>query len=185
MAGKRYGQFSEATSLFHEELKPALTVMDAIHVLPEVESAQSAVYYRSDVTPTEYEIEMRSDLERVTLHDATRHSPKMLKIIRLSGNNRSALPPGLTTSGFSTSYSRLEPNLPSVTLTVNFVHPSSNKCIHPYQDRALTPREGARLQGFKDNFQFRGNRAQVIKQIGNAVPPLLGRVIAEALSRQL
>ena len=79
------------------------------------------------------------------------------------------------------SYSRLEPNLPSVTLTVNFVHPASNKCIHPYQNRALTPREGARLQGFEDNYVFTGNRAQIVKQIGNAVPPMLGKIIAQTL----
>ena len=184
MAGKQHGQFTQALSLFDKTLKPALTLMDAIHDLPEVTSGGSATHYRNDVISTEYENSMRGDLQSVTLHDATRHSPNMLEIIRLAGNNRNALPLGLTTSGFSTCYSRLEPDLPSVTLTVNFVHPSSNKCIHPYQHRALTPREGARLQGFEDSFQFLGNRAQVIKQIGNAVPPLLGRVIAEALLNQ-
>lgn len=90
----------------------------------------------------------------------------------------------MVTSGFSTSYSRIEPDEPSVTLTLNFVHPGSNKCIHPYQDRALTPREGARLQGFDDQYIFVGNRSQVVKQIGNAVPPLLGRAIATALLAQ-
>jgi DNA (cytosine-5)-methyltransferase 1 len=91
----------------------------------------------------------------------------------------------MTTSGFSTSYSRLDADEPSVTLTVNFVHPSSNRCIHPIQDRALTPREGARLQGFDDSFIFHGSRTQIVKQIGNAVPPLLGRVIAEAILEYL
>jgi DNA (cytosine-5)-methyltransferase 1 len=109
----------------------------------------------------------------------------MLEIIRHAGFNKDALPPGLVTSGFSTCYSRLEPDLPSVTITVNFVHPASNKCIHPLQDRALTPREGARLQGFPDSFKFIGSRAQVVKQIGNAVPPLIGRVIAESLARHI
>jgi DNA (cytosine-5)-methyltransferase 1 len=109
----------------------------------------------------------------------------MMNIIQHAGFNRSALPDGLTTSGFSSSYSRLEPDIPSVTLTVNFVHPSSNKCIHPYQDRALTPREGARLQGFEDAYAFEGTKTQITKQIGNAVPPILGQVIAKALLRYL
>ncbi len=91
-----------------------------------------------------------------------------------------AVPADQDTTGRS---SRLESDRPAVTITVNFVHPSSNKCIHPYQDRALTPREGARLQGFEDSFRFKGNRSQMVKQIGNAVPPLLGQVIAEALLR--
>jgi DNA (cytosine-5)-methyltransferase 1 len=84
-------------------------------------------------------------------------------------------------SGFSSCYSRLDADRPSTTLTVNFVHPASNRCIHPHQDRALTPREGARIQSFPDRFEFRGTSAQIVKQIGNAVPPLLGQRIAEAI----
>jgi DNA (cytosine-5)-methyltransferase 1 len=87
----------------------------------------------------------------------------------------------MVSSGFSSCYSRLDPDRPSTTLTVNFVHPASNRCIHPYQDRALTPREGARIQSFPDRFEFRGSSAQVVKQIGNAVPPLLGQRLAEAM----
>lgn len=64
-------------------------------------------------------------------------------------------------------------------MTVNFVHPASNKCIHPYQNRALTPREGARIQSFDDDYIFCGTRTQVVRQIGNAVPPLLGKAIGE------
>lgn len=184
MAG-RHGQHKQMRPLFNQDLRPAVTVMDAIHDLPEIESGCSASHYRDDIIPTEYERMMRGEVTELTLHESTKHSEKMLEIIRHAGFNKSALPEGMVTSGFSTCYSRLEPDLPSVTLTVNFVHPASNKCIHPTQDRALTPREGARLQSFPDNFVFQGSRAQVIKQIGNAVPPLLGRAIAQALSRQI
>jgi DNA (cytosine-5)-methyltransferase 1 len=180
MAG-RHGQRADPNTLFSSGLKPATPVMDAIHDLPEIESGQSANYYRTDVEPTWFEREMRGAVNRLTLHESTRHSDKMLKIIRHAGTNIHALPEGLVTSGFSSCYSRLEADRPAVTLTVNFVHPASNKCIHPRQDRALTPREGARLQGFPDDFVFLGTKAQVVKQIGNAVPPYLGRVIANAL----
>jgi DNA (cytosine-5)-methyltransferase 1 len=181
MAGKLYGQAS--LPLF-EVTQSALTVMEAIHDLPEIKSGESAQHYRSDVEPTSYEKDMRGDNEHLILHESTKHSERMLEVIRHAGYNRNALPKGMTSSGFSSSYSRLEPDLPSVTLTVNFVHPASNKCIHPYQDRALTPREGARLQGFEDSYIFEGSRAQIVKQIGNAVPPLLGKVIAEAILEQ-
>lgn len=185
MAG-RHGQNREVASLWNQrELRPAVTVMDAIHDLPALRSGESATHYRDDVEPTDYERAMRGDCHTVTLHEATTHSEKMLRIIRHAGFNKDALPPGMVTSGFSTCYSRLEPDLPAVTMTVNFVHPASNKCIHPTQDRALTPREGARLQGFPDAFKFVGSRAQVVKQIGNAVPPVLGRVIADALARHI
>ena len=181
MAGKAYGQTATNLPLWGVELKPAVTVIEAIHDLPEIQSGESASVYREDAKLTEFELLMRGDSTLLTLHDSTKHSEHMLEIIRQSGYNRNALPKGMTTSGFSSSYSRLEPNLPSVTLTVNFVHPASNKCIHPYQNRALTPREGARLQGFEDNYVFTGNRAQIVKQIGNAVPPMLGKIIAQTL----
>lgn len=167
-----------------KHLPPAINVMEAIHDLPELQAGETASYYRNDILPTPFEQERRQDLETLTLHNSTAHSPKMLEVIKHAGSNIFALPKGLVKSGFSTSYSRLEPDKPAVTLTVNFVHPASNKCIHPYQDRALTPREGARLQGFDDNYIFLGTRSQIVKQIGNAVPPLLGRIIAQTLLEQ-
>lgn len=184
MAGRKNDP-SYSLPLFNQDLKPAVSVMDAIHDLPEIAAGAESREYRTDVDLTEYEAEMRGREVELTLHEATAHSPHMLEIIRQAGFNRNELPEGLTTSGFSTSYSRLEPDIPSVTLTVNFVHPASNKCIHPYQHRALTPREGARLQGFEDSYRFVGTRTQIVKQIGNAVPPILGRAIAEALLHQL
>lgn len=183
MAGRRAPRV-RLDPLFQQDVRPAVTLMEAIHDLPPVAAGEAANRYREDVEPTEYERAMREECGEPTLHEATAHSPRMLEIIRKAGTNRWALPEGMTTSGFSSSYSRLSPDEPSVTLTVNFVHPASNKCIHPHQDRALTPREGARLQGFPDRFRFCGSRTQIVKQIGNAVPPLLGNVMARSLLKQ-
>ncbi|MBS8026921.1 DNA cytosine methyltransferase, partial [Streptococcus suis] len=61
--------------------------------------------------------------------------------------------------------------------------PSSLRCIHPKQNRALTSREGARLQSFPDSFQFYGSKTQVNIQIGNAVPPLLSIALADSVKR--
>lgn len=170
--------------LFGQDLRSPVTVMDAIGDLPPVRAGEAATSYDDAAPFSDYARSLRGSCEKLTLHEATAHSAKMLEIIRHAGSNRSALPPGLTTSGFSSCYSRLEADRPSVTITVNFVHPSSNKCIHPVQDRALTPREGARLQSFPDSFQFCGTRSQIVKQIGNAVPPLLGETIAKAVASQ-
>lgn len=180
MAGARR-EVIRTDPLFSQHLLPPVTLMDAIGDLPPVESGCEATSYNGSPT-TAYQKLMREGSSELLLHRATNHSAKMLEIIRHAGANISALPPGMVTSGFSSCYSRLDPDRPSTTMTVNFVHPASNRCIHPFQNRALTPREGARVQSFPDRFIFKGTTAQIVKQIGNAVPPLLGKAIATAIA---
>jgi DNA (cytosine-5)-methyltransferase 1 len=172
--------------LWTQELsfQPAISVMDAIGDLPVVDPGDEVAKY--DKPPKNaYQRERRRNVKKLSLHSATNHTKKMMEIVRHSGKNIDSIPKHLITSGFSSSYSRLDADDPAVTITVNFVHPSSNRCIHPIQHRALTPREGARLQSFDDSFEFAGNRTQIVKQIGNAVPPLLGRAIAGAVAQIL
>jgi DNA (cytosine-5)-methyltransferase 1 len=59
--------------------------------------------------------------------------------------------------------------------------PSSSRCIHPKAARALTTREGARLQCFPDSYQFYGTRSDKNLQIGNTVPTLLSTALAKAI----
>lgn len=163
------------------ELPPSLTVEDAIGDLPPVKAGEAADSY-GGAAQNAYQRERRGRCRKLTMHEATAHTPKMLEIIKHAGPNIHSIPKHLITSGFSSCYSRLGADEPSTTITVNFVHPPSNRCVHPHQDRGLTPREGARLQSFDDSFVFVGSRTQIVKQIGNAVPPLLGRAVAEALA---
>ncbi len=165
-------------------LRSAVTVANAIDDLPPIRSGASAITYTLPPR-TEYQSSRRERSRSLTLHASTMHTPRMLEIIRHSGPNMSCIPPHLISSGFSSCYSRLSAAEPAVTITVNFVHPASNRCIHPTQDRALTPREGARLQSFDDDFVFAGTRTEIVKQIGNAVPPILGQALAAHFGRLL
>ena len=179
MAGSR-AEIIRTDPIFSQHLPRAITVDEAIGDLPAIRSGETSGRY--DTRPqNKFQEWSRASSQTLTLHTATRHSTHMMEIIRHAGSNISAIPQHLISSGFSTCYSRLDSDSPSTTLTVNFVHPASNRCIHPIQDRALTPREGARIQSFPDSFVFRGTRAQVVKQIGNAVPPLLAHAIGEAI----
>ena len=77
-------------------------------------------------------------------------------------------------------------NFNSVCTTV-FAHleKDGNRFIHPKQNRTFTPREAARIQSFPDDFVFSGPISKKFRQIGNAVPPLLGKAIGEAVLRIL
>lgn len=167
-----------------KELPKALSVMDAISDLPELGSGEWADDY--EVAPSNrYQKRMRRSSKTLTLHFAANHSPKMLKIMRHAGSSISSIPKYLIGSGFSSCYSRLAPDDPANTITVKFQSPASSKCIHPFQQRTITPREAARLQSFEDAFVFKGCATHIAAQIGNAVPPVLGTAIGHSVREML
>ena len=79
-------------------------------------------------------------------------------------------------------YGRMHWDKPASTLTTRFVTPGCGRFIHPLEQRTLTLHEGARIQGFPDDFQFvvsgqRPIRQRLTRAIGNAVPPAMGFVV--------
>ncbi len=72
---------------------------------------------------------------------------------------------------------RLHPDKPAYTILAQ-MHRDLSEWVHPKYERWITVREAARLQSFHDGFVFKSSEWQMLKQIGNAVPPLLGRAIA-------
>ncbi len=171
----------ERVDMPSKDLPVALTVEDAIGDLPELERGESASTYDSPALNS-YQQARRGANTALTLHKSSNHSDKMLRVIRCAGDSINALPAGMVTSGFSTSYSRLPSDGPSNTITVKFQSPASSRCIHPTQHRTITPREAARIQSFDDAFVFCGPLTSVASQIGNAVPPLLGTAIAQTIA---
>ena len=87
----------------------------------------------------------------------------------------------LTKSVYSGTWTRMAQDEESVTITTRFDTPSSGKFTHPYLNRAITVREAARIQSFPDWFRFYGTKTSQMKQVGNAVPPLLAKAIANTI----
>lgn len=83
----------------------------------------------------------------------------------------------------TTLYYRLDPRRPSYTITCNYKNVASGPFLHPNEDRAISHREAARFMSFPDRYQFMG--ASFPRQIGNAVPPLLGRAIGREIVKML
>ena len=176
-------EFPKPTNGKKEGLKPYLTLMEAIGDLPQIGAGQSSDKY---ATPpqNDYQKRMRGAQKELLEHNAANYGAKMQEILRIipEGGSISDLPMRLRPkSAYGNTYARLLPNEPSPTITRNFGTPSSSRCVHPYQPRALSTREGARLQGFPDDYKFIGGKQSKNLQIGNAVPPILGEVIASVI----
>jgi DNA (cytosine-5)-methyltransferase 1 len=108
-------------------------------------------------------------------HIFTKHNEEMTK--RLAD-----LPEGQSLYGnYSDAWKKVYWNKPSVTVKEN--HGGVN--VHPKFSRVMTPRELAALQSFPDDFIFEGSKKWQLVQIGNAVPPLLGKAIGLAIKKAL
>ena len=116
-------------------------------------------------------------------HSAINHSNQMLEKMKFvkDGGNRGDIPENLRPkSGDVRKYIRYKSDAPSVCVTGDM-----RKIFHYEQNRALTPRELARLQTFPDNFIFYGTSINIQQQIGNAVPPLLAQKISLKIKEYL
>ena len=174
-----------------------VTVEQAIMDLPQLTAGKGTEYLEYENKPLNaYQRLMREDSKGVYNHFAMRHTQRLIerfKIIKYGESvkdvpyEHSALKRGdpKIKSGkvFSQNNMRVHPNRPNPTLAASF----QSNFIHPYLDRNFTAREGARIQSFPDNYIFCGKRTTMsweknlsqYQQIGNAVPPLLAKAIAE------
>lgn len=173
-----------------------LTLSEAISDLPRVNSGEEVTEYTMDPV-NDYQAMMRRNSRGLSCHFCALYGEKIQTVINNvpQGEGRNYIN-GLVdrgqleerfrlTSGYKNTYGRLWQNQPCTTITHNMSTPSGLRCIHYEQNRALTPREGARIQSFPDWFQFYGNKSNIKSQIGNAVPPLLSIVLAEAIEQVL
>ncbi len=165
------------------------TIWEAISDLAYLNSGEGtevAEYYIS--AESEYQKMMRMKSDKVYNHIATKHSKialDRLAMIPPKGGKEYLPPEHLTKSIYSGTWERMDADDISVTITTRFDTPSSGKFTHPYLDRAITVREAARIQSFPDSFHFFGTKSSQMKQVGNAVPPMLAKAVADAILKDM
>lgn len=177
-------------------LLPFVTVRDALGDLAAIGDEGESVEYSSAPT-SEFQKFVRGNApKRLSLHRARRVSDLAMSIITKvpEGSGIRAIPQAKLPARFrrmrristgalrkdcTTLYYRLSWAKPSYTITCYFTNVSSGPFVHPAENRSLTPREAARLQSFPDRYRFVDKQVQ--RQIGNAVPPLLARAVAQEI----
>lgn len=160
-----------------------VTVRDAISDLAYLESGEGEFESEyKNKAQSEYQKMLRG--KKLYNHIATSHSQKAIEKLKMIPPecDKSYLPKELLgKQKFQTTWSRLEWDKQSPTIDTRFDTPSNGRNSHPFLNRAITPREAARIQSFDDDFIFYGPKIATGKQIGNAVPPLLAKAIGQAI----
>ena len=199
---KRYIVIGIRKDLFHKKeisipAKPedasAVSVGDAILDLVDYQVGYEPNFpdipYREDADLSQYAVEMRKGSSSVKNHISTKTTDVALQRFKAieQGKNFHSLDPKLKGTYSKpertqkTIYLRLDPDMVSGTV----VNVRKSMWIHPVLDRAISVREAARLQSFPDKFRFVGPKDSQYQQVGNAVPPLLAKAIAEKVIENL
>jgi len=157
-----------------------VTCLEAIGDLPSRETEigdEISEYCSSSVS--EYQKLIRGKNSVLYNHVATKHTEMVKQVISLvpEGGNYKDLPEGIGNSRkFNEAWTRYHSQKPSRTIDTGH-----RNHFHYKYNRVPTIRENARLQSFPDSFVFHGTKTQQNRQVGNAVPPLLGYAIAKEL----
>ncbi|MCQ2335948.1 MAG: DNA cytosine methyltransferase [Paludibacteraceae bacterium] len=158
-----------------------ITTREALSDLPEYSIPEGGEY----VCPpqSEYQKRMRANSNVVYNHNVTVHTVQTQHIISLvpDGGNYKDLPIELQqTRKVHIAWTRLCSSKPSITIDTGHNHH-----FHYVYNRVPTVRESARLQSFPDDFIFCGGKTSQLKQVGNAVPPIMAETIATSIILQL
>lgn len=168
-------------------LLPLVTVADAIGDLVGLEAGDTESAYQHAAT-TAYQRRARAQTDSFANHVAREHKGALLELIRRvpPGGGLADVPRRLWPARhYSQAYGRMHPRGLARTVTGSFCNAGSGRFIHYADDRTITVREAARLQGFTDAIEFVGHQWQQMLLVGNAVPPPLARAIARKVADEL
>lgn len=164
------------------------TVEDAIGELYKFENSNEEPKILNESANTPLRKFLRKSDNKVLDQDIVYPADKVQKRISFvpQGGNWKDVPaelwPNNRQNRHSSAYKRLDPRNQSCTIDTGNAH---SNYFHPLFNRIPTIRESARLQSFPDSFEFKGPRGSKYRQVGNAVPPLLAKAIADAIMKIL
>lgn len=188
------GELVPNRSISSEDSAGFLTTFDAIGDLPEIPAGQLGKEY-SQAPTTPYQIAMRADAIGLENHYSARMSSINLERFRhlRPGQDWRDLPRNLLPEGMKRAalkdhtrrFRRMKWDGVPRSIITRFRDPKSGEYTHPTQDRTITIREAARIQGFPDWFRFEGPITSQYEQVGNAVPTLLAKAMGEQVRQAL
>jgi len=177
-------------------LNPAVTLHDAISDLPPVDAGrgEEVASYTHTSVQSDFAAKMKKNSEKLYNHTANRLSSINLQRLEhiKAGQAWTAIPHDLLPAGMKKArtsdhtmrYGRLPWSSLAGTMMTK-CDPHWGAVFHPEQPRTFTVREAARIQSFPDSYRFLGPRVAQYEQVGNAVPVLMAKAIAESLSEYL
>ena len=188
---------------FHN-LLPAITYNECLEVLKEQNTAENILFkygIKDNFTREviiglifKYQKVFKNEILNYTTFKLSDLDLEMIKNVPQGGNwknipietvNKSErLKKIAKTGGRTTLYGRIDYNKPSYTITTYFNRPGNGTYVHPIHNRVISVREAARFQSFDDSYYFYGNKTSLLKQVGNAVPVLLGKAIGEQIIKK-
>lgn len=170
------------------EKKEKVTVDDAIGELYSYESSPGETKLLKERPDTPYRLYLRRK-DNLIVNDEIRYPAaivqKRIEFVPQGGNWKDVpadLWPSNRHNRHSSAYKRLKQNDQSCTIDTGNAH---SNYFHPLYNRIPTVREAARLQSFPDSFEFVGTRGNTYRQVGNAVPPLLAKALADQILKIL
>ncbi len=180
-----------------------ITLEEAIMDLPHIEAKEGEELMEYTMNPiSQFQLMMRENSFQVHNHQAMKHTKRLIDRFSQIGHGQSVAhvsqefaqrkrgnPKKISGKTYSQNNMRPYPNKPSPTIAASF----QSNFIHPFINRNFTAREGARIQSFPDTYVFKGKRTTMsweknlsqYQQIGNAVPPLLAKAIADNIKKIL
>lgn len=170
----------EGTAIHYEELAYP-RARSGNDILDELRLDRDGRWYSA-----EYKLQRAGGKRRLYNHHTKEMQAKRRHLISFlkPGAKADTLPVEIWNGARPEKWRRLHPDKPAYTILAQ-MHRDMSEWVHPRFERWITVREAARLQSFHDGFVFQSSEWQMLKQIGNAVPPLLGRAVAAVAESSL